>query len=500
MEKEDAVRKWLPHEWDYRADVVVLGYGGAGMVSAITASDAGASVLVLEKAPQGGGCTRISDVFFLNPTDAEGAYRYWLATIGPAVSEEVCWAAAEETCKNTAWLDEMGIKYGKRFNNTEFRFVPGHSSMTSYHVGGTQLPMFTKGPHGEAWFDTLDAQRQRRGIEVLYNTPAVELVQDPETGEILGVLGNNQGKKIAARANRAVILCTGDFSNNQDMIKNYVRPYPLKFIGWKYNTGDGINLGLKAGARLWHMNQICGFFCIDVPEFDSGYSCLAGRPDSWIFVNKYGRRFANENNRMSHNFWTHAVAMDWDNLGFLGVPSYMVFDEEKRTAGPVGTSYTSWFSPEMGGNVEWSGDNLAEIEKGWIKKGNTVEELAEAIGGNMDPAVLKQTVETWNAACEAGADAEYGRRPRTLVPLVRPPFYAVTLMPGGICTMGGPERNEKCQVLGHDGTPIPRLYEAGDLGGIFGHAYGAFGGNIGCLVMAHGRIAGRNAAALEPWE
>ena len=73
-------------------------------------------------------------------------------------------------------------------------------------------------------------------------------------------------------------------------------------------------------------------------------------------------------------------------------------------------------------------------------------------------------------------------------------------MPGGSNTLGGPERNERCQVLDHDRNPIPRLYEAGDLGGIFGHAYGAFGGNIGVLVMAHGWIAGRNAAALDSWE
>jgi predicted oxidoreductase len=110
---------------------------------------------------------------------------------------------------------------------------------------------------------------------------------------------------------------------------------------------------------------------------------------------------------------------------------------------------------------------------------------------------LRSTIERWNTYCEAGVDGEFGRKD-ILAPLSAPPYYAVTLMPGGICTMGGPERNEKCQVLDHGNIPIPRLYEAGDLGGIFGHAYGAFGGNIGCLVMAHGRIAGRNAAVEIP--
>jgi succinate dehydrogenase/fumarate reductase flavoprotein subunit len=483
------------------ADVAVVGYGGAGVVSAITAYDSGASVLILEKAPQGGGCTKISDTNFICPADAEGAYSYWYATIGPATSKEICRATAEETCQNVAWLKEMGIKCGKPFNHTEFPDMPGHSSMTSYRpIGSSAKSPPTKGAHGGILFDTLDEHRRNRGIEVLYNTPATELIQDPRTKEIRGVLAESQGHTISVKAKKAVILCTGDFSYNQDMIKNYLRPYPMKFCGWKYRTGDGIVLALKVGAKLWHMNQICGHFCIDIPEYDSGYACFGGHPPSWIFVDKYGKRFANEDNRMSHNFWTYFAPMDWDNLGFTRVPSYMIFDETRRASGAIAASFTSWLPVELGGNVSWSSDNLAEIEKGWIRKGNTIEELAAAIGGHMNPTTLKQTIDTWNAGCKAGVDAEFGRSASTSSPLVTPPFYAVTLKPGQSNTLGGPERNERCQVLDHENNPIPRLYEAGDLGGIFGHAYGAFGGNIGALVMAHGRIAGRNAAALEPWE
>ena len=282
------------------------------------------------------------------------------------------------------------------------------------------------------------------------------------------------------------------------MIRNYLRPYPMKFCGWKYSTDDGIVMAQKVGAKLWHMNQICGHFCLDVPEYASGYACFGGNPPAWIFVDKYGKRFANEDNRMSHNYWTHYAEMDWENLGFLRVPSYMIFDETRRAAGPIAASFTSWLPVEMGGNVPWSSDNLAEIDKGWIRKGNTVEELAASIGGYMNPTILRQTLDTWNTGCKNGVDADFGRSANTSNPLATPPYYAVTLLPGQSNTLGGPERNEKCQVLDHNNNPIPRLYEAGDLGGIFGN-YGAGGGNIGVLVMAHGRIAGRNAAALEPW-
>jgi succinate dehydrogenase/fumarate reductase flavoprotein subunit len=491
----------LPQKWHYEADVVVLGYGGSGIIAALTAYDAGASVLILEKAPIGGGVTKISDTNFISPSDVEGAFQYWYATIGAVTSEAVCRATAEEACQNVAWLEKMGIKCGKPVKHSEFPNMPGHSSMTGYHPSSSSAKNPpTPGAHGGVLFDALDEHRQNRGIEVLYNTPAMELIQDLETKEIRGVLADNQGTPIAVKAKRAVIICTGDFSNNQDMIRNYLRPYPMKFCGWKYSTGDGIVMALKVGAKLWHMNQICGHYCLDIPEYDSGYACFGGNPPSWIFVDKYGRRFANEDDRMSHNYWTYMADMDWDNLGFLRVPFYMVFDESRRAASPIARSFTSWLPIEMGGNVPWSEDNLAEIEKGWIRKGDTVEELAAAIGGYMNPSILKQTIDTWNAGCKAGVDAEFGRSANTSKPLVTPPYYAVTLMPGQSNTMGGPERNEQCQVMDHNNKPIPRLFEAGDCGGIFGHAYGAGGGNIGVLVMAHGRIAGRNAAAAEPWE
>jgi succinate dehydrogenase/fumarate reductase flavoprotein subunit len=476
------------------ADVLIAGYGGSGIVAALTAYDAGASVLILEKAPIGGGVTKISDTNFSCPSDMEEAYKYWRATVGTGVSEEICRATAEEACKNIKWLAQMGIRCSKPIVGAEFPDIPGQSSMTfSRPVGSSARTEPTKGAHGGILFDALDEHRRDRGIEVLYNTPVTALVQDSKTAEIRGVLAKCNGETISVKTRRAVILCTGDFSNNQDMIRNYLRPYPMKFVGWKYSTGDGIVIALKAGAKLWHMNTICGHYCLDIPEFASGYACFGGNPPSWIFVDKYGRRFANEDERMSHNFWTHYAEMDWDNLGFLRVPSYMIFDENRRAAGPVAASFTSWLPVDMGGNVPWSTDNLAEIEKGWVMKGNTIEELASDIGGFMDPAVLRRTVDIWNSGCIAGIDTGYGRSPDTSSPLSKPPYFAVKLMPGQSNTMGGPERNEKCQVLDHNNSPIPRLYEAGDLGGIFG-TYAAGGGNIGVLVMAHGRIAGRNAA------
>ena len=119
---------------------------------------------------------------------------------------------------------------------------------------------------------------------------------------------------------------------------------------------------------------------------------------------------------------------------------------------------------------------------------------AEVIG--LDPSALVNTVGRWNRACDAKHDADFGR---TLMraPIVQGPFYAVELSPSMLNTQGGPRRNEKGQIVRPDGTPIARLYSAGELGSIYGYLYQGTG-NIGeCL--AFGRVSGRNAAAETPW-
>ena len=137
----------------------------------------------------------------------------------------------------------------------------------------------------------------------------------------------------------------------------------------------------------------------------------------------------------------------------------------------------------------------AEVAKGWIKRADSVAALAGAIG--LDPALLEESVARWNGQCEAGQDADFGRK-LMLTPIAEGPFYAVELSPSMLNTQGGPRRNEKGQIVRPDGSPIPRLYSAGELGSIYSYLYQGTG-NIGeCL--AFGRVAGRNAAAEMPWQ
>ena len=110
----------------------------------------------------------------------------------------------------------------------------------------------------------------------------------------------------------------------------------------------------------------------------------------------------------------------------------------------------------------------------------------------MSPAILHNTVQTWNKYCEMGKDPKFGRNPNDLVPLNELPFYAVRLLPGGANTQGGPRRNRRAQMVNPDGNPIPGLYGAGELGSIYGMLYPVGGGNL-AECIAFGRIAGQNA-------
>ena len=152
----------------------------------------------------------------------------------------------------------------------------------------------------------------------------------------------------------------------------------------------------------------------------------------------------------------------------------------------------------------WSVDNQKEIDRGWIIKANTVEQLSSRIladpdnSGLMSPSVLRTTIKQYNKYCRKGEDIDFHKPKEWLQPLEDPPYYAVKLWPGGPNTQGGPKRNVRGQVLRVDNTPLPRLYSAGELGSIWGMLYQG-GGNISECI-AFGRIAGANAAAEKVWK
>jgi hypothetical protein len=179
---------------------------------------------------------------------------------------------------------------------------------------------------------------------------------------------------------------------------------------------------------------------------------------------------------------------------FTPCPMFMIFDHALFAAGPLYDKHPSHGWTQIVERYEWSPDNRAELANGWIKTAKSLPALAAILG--LDPAMLADTVMRWNRGCDAKQDGEFGRR-LMLEPIAEGPFYAIELSPSMLNTQGGPRRNEKGQIVRPDGTPIARLYSAGELGSIYGYLYQGTG-NIGeCL--AFGRVSGRNAAAETPW-
>jgi succinate dehydrogenase/fumarate reductase flavoprotein subunit len=492
-----------PETWDREVDVVVIGYGGAGAAAAITAHDEGAEVLILEKMPEGGGNTCIGGGGFLCPTDANKSNTYIKALFDYSLSnmdEECVRVFSDEAMKNADWLKSLmpGVEV-RVYGGAGFPQVEGADSQDKYQV------IASDGTSGAAALFSIYAYatEEDRGIEVLLETPAKELIQNA-ANEVIGVLATSAGKDIRIKAKRGVVLATGGYENDPTILNDHVKGAPIYSLAWSGNTGDGVRMAQKAGAALWHMNATSCPLGFKAPEYATAFMWSVPGP-SFIWVDRNAERFIDENEVETH---AGLLAVDFyssKELRYPRIPCYAIFDESARankramnTMGMTGRSY------------QWSADNLAEIDKGWIKKADTIEALATQIG--LDPAALVKTVAKWNEDINEGHDTLFERHlesaPSTAyldqsatiksAPLVAPPFYAIELHPTLTHTLGGPRRNAKAQILDALGTPIPRLYSSGELGCMWGIIYQGAGNNA--ESMTSGRTAGRNVVAETPWD
>jgi succinate dehydrogenase/fumarate reductase flavoprotein subunit len=486
----------LPSYWDIEADVVVAGFGAAGFAACVAAHDLGAKVLILEKAPEGehGGNTRVAGQGYLNTSSADKAAAYLKSLCGPyTVPEPMVEVWAEEMCRNNDWLAGLGGDPQEHQHppvGIEFPDLPGADCVHKFHDGPTYGYSYT--------WKLFERLVKERPIPIFYETPARELIQHDVTKEILGVCAKRGEKSIYVKARRAVVLTCGGFENNQEMIRNYLPGVPYCYTsGSPYNEGDGVTMAMSVGADLWHMNNYAGpSMALKVPEVRTSFSMQAlhfskQMPGGMIVVGPDARRFCDEKYKTRHG--KVPVNRRWTPL-FTPCPMFMLFDRALFAAGPLYDKHPSHGWTQIVERYDWSPDNSAELAKGWIKTADSLPALAEVLG--LSPAALVDTVTRWNRFCDAKQDAEFGRK-LMLEPIVEKPFYAVELSPSMLNTQGGPRRNEKGQIVRPNGTPIPRLYSAGELGSIYSYLYQGTG-NIGeCL--AFGRISGRNAAAETPW-
>jgi fumarate reductase flavoprotein subunit len=490
----------------YDTDIVIVGAGGAGMIAAITAADAGKKVVLIEKqAMTGGNSVRASGG--MNAADtpeqdnnkfteeagvektlkvaaekwsnhavitalAETVRRKWeeykanpqgyfdcpelmqLDTLigGHGINNpELVKALAENTADAIAWLKTVNIdlsSVGAAGGASVKRIHrPLNEQKKVVSVGGYMIPRL------EA------ACKARENITILMETTAKSIMTDND-GKISGIEAESKGAKITVNA-KAVILATGGFGANLKMVAR-LKPELEGFMTTNAPgiDGAGIVMAQELGAATVDMKQIQIHPTV---QYDSSSLITEGvRGDGAILVNTEGKRFIDE-----------VLTRDVVSAAEIAQPgsfAWLIMDQKMFDGSALFQGY---------------------MNKGYTIKGETYEDLAKNI--NIPADVFAKTMNDWNSYVKQRKDPDFGRT-SFIDPLDNAPFYAIKVTPGIHHTMGGLKIDGKTRVLKGDGSVIPGLYAAGEVtGGV--HGGNRLGGTAVSDFVVFGRIAGKEAAA-----
>ena len=488
------------------ADVVIVGAGGAGMTAAMTASDAGKSVIILEsQAMVGGNSVRSTGGMNAAKTvyqdenefgEGAGVEKMLKSAADNYADNEFITSLAATVAQQWADYQANPVGYfdsvelmeldtmvgGKGINNPELvkTLVEGtapaidwldENGMSLHNVaafGGASVKRIHRPVNEEGKVVSVGAYLvplmekacQDRGVEFILNTTADTILTDAN-GQAVGVSGTDKdGNTVTVNA-KAVILATGGFGANLDMVASY-KPDLKGFMTTNAPgiQGQGIAMATAIGAATVDMDQIQIH-----PTVEANTAALITeglRGDGAILVNANGERFTDE---VSTRDKVSAA-----EIAQPGSFSWLIVDQAMADASNVIQGY---------------------ITKGYTKQGATYEELAKEI--EVDPATFAATMEKWNGCVEAKTDADFGRT-SFANPLNTAPYYAIKVSAGVHHTMGGVVINSSTEVLKEDGSVIPGLFAAGEVtGGV--HGANRLGGTAVADFVVFGRIAGASAAA-----
>jgi succinate dehydrogenase/fumarate reductase flavoprotein subunit len=350
------------------------------------------------------------------------------------------------------------------------------------HSGGFLFEL--DGPQAVEHLDALCFGKTDRAVLEAFarGLPDVAPFRVLDGDRVTGAIVEQDGERRTIAARGGVVLCAGGFEADPELRDTYL-PLPLVAVGHQANTGDALRLAQVAGASLWHMSAFFGWPAFVHPEYPAGFTLDVHAP-SFICVDGDGLRFADETGWEVHDRVRALTAYLPRRRNRPRMPGWIVFDEAARMAGPL---HGIVGSPN---GYAWSPDNSAEVDAGWIKRGNDSGELAAATG--LEPTALQSTLAGYAAAVSRRDDYEFGRSPDTLLPLL-PPLYAIEMTPAVATASGGPRRDAHARVLRPGGSPIPGLFAAGAAGSIWGHLTEHGGGLSDAIVF--GRIAGARATA-----
>lgn len=450
--------------WDIETDVVVVGGGGCGLMTAATAAtvDGGVDVVLLEK-DSSDPCTSVITSSFIpaagtrlqedaGVTDspevmAEDILKKNGHKSDPEVTLELCRRSAEMI----HWfVDGLGV---------DIEFAPevtwfGHTNKRMHsHPTRIGVPIINR---------MREYLTARDNATYHDKTPGTGLVLD-DGGRVIGVTADQNGSELRFGAKK-VVLTTGGFNANREMLAEYIPEMKdAPNIGAKSNMGEGILWGMEAGAAVEQMTGYQGRDCI----FEDGTRLTPGViNEGGIAVNKTGKRFVNEEQDYSQLAAVYRAQPD----------SFAVFIWDERIQ-------------RMAENMHVMKESM---RKGGIEICDTVADIARHF--ELPADVLQNTVDTYNDGVRAGQDA--WERKKLTEPLA-PPYYASRITGAMGHTQGGLKVDTSCRVLRPDGSPVPNLYAGGNtMVGLSGDAAGGYTSGNGLLVAyTTGMIIGQNVVA-----
>lgn len=474
---------------NYNTDICVIAAGPAGLSAAVQAAQNGASVLVLEKAAIPGGAANMgmgplgigtryqkNQMYYLS---VEKAFNMFMEYTHYNADARLIKRYFSQSAETIEWLEDLGVEF-----EGAFRYFP--KSEATWHIVKTDHGI---GPRAASFMNkALLNELKNQGVEILTETPAEHIVI--RDGKVAGVLAKDKDGNTVEVACKAAIIATGGAGCNPEMIHEetgYIFAENMFNFAIPGITGDGLRMAWEAGAdkvpiRVEQASQL-----MNIAELPLSVANVFLQPN--LLVNKFGRRFMNEDEAQNSTFLSNAISKQ------KGMRGYMIIDSSiARYYIKHGLDVISLVHNES--DVSDFFEGIQSLQNSNVKGfviADTIEELAEKLG--IDADKLQETVDDYNDYCDS-VDEEFFKDRRYLRPIVKAPFYAATYAPGGYGTVGGIRINENCEVCDKEFAPIPGLYAAGaDACNIYDDSYMFLlpGNSMGFAVNT-GRIAGMEAA------